>query len=135
VTELQTATETYGDPLTAELWQAARRGELLVQRCDDCGHHQHYPRAFCLSCESPAVTWAVASGAATIYSQTTVHLKTHPFLQPPYVAAVVELAEGPRLTTNIVGELTRIGDAVTLEWQEREGGLPPYPVFRRALDG
>ena len=67
-------------------------------------------------------------GGATVYAMTTVHLRVDPALEPPYVVAVVELDEGPRLTTNIVGGQAPIGDRVRLAWRERDGA-PPLPVF------
>ena len=121
-------TEAYGDPLSAPLWEAAREHRLLLQRCDACGAHQHYPRPFCLACESDALSWVEARGTGTVYSQATVHVPLHPELSPPYVIAVVELDEGPRLTTNIVDGETSIGGRVQVVWREREAA-PPYPVF------
>jgi uncharacterized OB-fold protein len=116
----------YGDPLTIPFWEAATRHELVVQKCGACGQHQFYPRPFCLACYSDDLTWTPVSGDATVYSQTTVHLT-----EPSYTVAVVELAEGPRMTTAIVGPAVPIGAAVRLQWQERDD-LPPIPVFSGA---
>jgi uncharacterized protein len=124
-------TEPYGDPLSAPLWEAAAAHRLLLQRCDSCGAHQHYPRPFCLACDADALSWVEAGGSGTVYSQATVHVPLHTELAPPYVIAVVELDEGPRLTTNIVDGTTRIGDRVHVAWREREQA-PPYPVFTPA---
>jgi hypothetical protein len=122
------AAEAYGDPLTAPFWEAAARGVLVVQRCRVCGHHQFYPRPYCLACQSDDVTWVAASGRGTVYSMTTVHMEVAPEFAPPYVVAIVELDEGPRLLTNVVGGPGRIGDRVRVAWREREGA-PPLPVF------
>jgi uncharacterized OB-fold protein len=62
---------------------------------------------------------------------TTVRLQVIPELMPPYQVAIVELDEGPRLTTNIVGEPCIIGDRVQLAWRERPDA-PPLPVFEIA---
>ena len=62
---------------------------------------------------------------------TTVHLRVDPALEPPYVVAVVELDEGPRLATNLVGGRAPIGDRVRLAWRDRDGA-PPLPVFDAA---
>jgi uncharacterized OB-fold protein len=121
-------TTTFGDPITQPFWEAATRRELLLQRCTDCGAAQFYPRPFCLACDSTALEWAPAAGGAAVYAATTVHLRVDPALEPPYVVAVVELDEGPRLTTNIVGGAAPIGTRVRLAWREREGA-PPLPVF------
>ena len=68
-------------------------------------------------------------GGGTVYAATTVHLRVDPALEPPYVVAVVELDEGPRLITNIVGERhARSATACASTWRDREGA-PPLPVF------
>ncbi|RIK44404.1 MAG: hypothetical protein DCC58_08325 [Chloroflexi bacterium] len=137
MSDAQTATPAYGDALTAPFWEAAARHELLLQRCNACGHWQFYPRPFCLECYSHNVGWQPASGSGTVYSQTTVHIQVAPDLPPPYVVAVVALAEGPRLTTHIVNGTTEIGDAVRVTWRER-ADAPPLPVFEpvdRAVSG
>jgi len=121
----------YGDALMAPFWEGASKRELRVQRCLGCGEHQFYPRPFCLACGSGSLTWIVSSGRATVYSLTTVRRAIAPEWTPPYVVALVDLDEGPRLTTVIVGEKpASIGDRVRLAWREREG-LPPLPVFER----
>jgi len=121
-------TITVGDPTTEAFWNACREGRLMVQRCAACGHHQFYPRPFCLACESRRVDWVAVEGRGTIYSITTVRLPVAPELPPPYQVAIVELAEGPRLLTNVEGQGARIGQAVTLTWRRRDP-LPPLPVF------
>lgn len=117
------------DPTTEPFWQACAERRLTVQRCRACGHHQFYPRPFCLACESADVAWTEVSGRATIYSLTTVRIPVAEELAPPYLLALVDLDEGPRLLTNIEAETARIGDAVRVSWRERAGGLPPLPVF------
>jgi uncharacterized OB-fold protein len=122
------------DPTTAPFWRAAREHRLLVQRCRSCGTHQFYPRPFCLSCFEQDPDWVEASGHATVYSKTTVRIPVIPEMTPPYVVAIVTLDEGPRLTTNLVGDEPEIGDRVSVTWRER-ADLPPLPVFRLAGDG
>lgn len=123
--------DSIADPITAPFWQACTERRLVVQRCGDCGHHQFYPRPLCLACESLSVDWAEVSGEGTIYSLTTIRIPVTPELPPPYKVAIVELAEGPRLLSNIVGEGAAIGGKVRVAWREREG-LPPLPVFAPA---
>ena len=65
-----------------------------------------------------------------MYSKTTVRIPVIDELTPPYVVAIVTLDEGPRLTTNLVGDEPEIGDAVTVTWRER-ADLPPLPVFEK----
>ena len=119
----------FGDPTTYEFWDAARDKRFIIQHCRDCDAYQFYPRPFCVRCESPdSVAWVEASGLATIYTHTTVRRKVIPELDPPYVVAIVELDEGPKLITNIINGESRIGARVKLEWRDR-GDMPPLPVF------
>jgi uncharacterized OB-fold protein len=66
-----------------------------------------------------------------VYSVTTVRIPVVEDLPPPYILALVDLDEGPRLLTNIEGGDVGIGDSVSLGWRERDG-LPPVPIFRPA---
>ena len=127
MTDEQTAPD---DPTTAPFWAAARNHQLVIQRCANCGQYQFYPRPFCLACGDRGVEWVPAKGTGTIYSITTVHIPVIPELTPPYRVAIVQLDEGPRLTTNVVDVACAIGDRVRVTWRERSG-VPPLPVFER----
>lgn len=116
------------DPTTEEFWAACESHQLKIQKCIACGGYQHYPRPFCLTCESTDVTMVAVSGKARIYSVTTVRIPVSSALTPPYLVALVDLVEGPRLLTNIMADTASIGDLVKLDWREREG-LPAVPVF------
>ncbi|MBT2505419.1 Zn-ribbon domain-containing OB-fold protein [Streptomyces sp. ISL-98] len=129
------------DAFTRPYWEAAAQGRLLVRRCGACGEAHHYPREFCPRCWSDDVEWEQATGRATLYTWSVVHRNDLPPFgaRTPYTAAVVDLAEGPRMMTEIVdcaeGEL-RIG--MELEVAFREGGDAvetdgcAVPVFRPA---
>ncbi len=92
------------DPDSAPYWSAAREGKLVVQRCESCGKYQLYGRALCKFCGGD-VTWVDASGHGTVFSFTVIRQNySRPFRDwIPYVVALVDLAEGPRVMTNIVG--------------------------------
>lgn len=92
------------DPETQVFWDAAREHRLLIQRCCACGEAYFYPRPFCPTCWSHDVVWEDASGDATLYTWSVVHVNDLPPFNErvPYVAAVVDLAEGPRMMTNVV---------------------------------
>ncbi len=91
-------------PETAEFWAGARRGELRIQRCRACRKAYFYPRAVCPHCNSTDVEWFTASGRGRLYSYVINHRPPPNFRDyAPYVIAVVELEEGPRMMTNIVG--------------------------------
>ena len=93
------------DEVSKTFWQGCQREELLLQRCNNCGRFQFYPRPLCVNCMSRSLEWVRSSGKGAVYSFTVTHQTTTPgFAQElPYVYAIVELAEGVRLTTNIVG--------------------------------
>jgi uncharacterized protein len=91
-------------PETRPFWEAARRHELSLQRCRECDRYIFYPRAACPHCLAGDLEWRRVSGRGTLHTFTVVHRGQKGFpLGPPYVIAVVELAEGPRLMTNLVG--------------------------------
>lgn len=116
------------DPDSAPFWEAAAEGRLVVQRCAACGHAQLYGRAACTACHGVDVRWEDASGAGTVYTFTVVRQHfTRPFRDMgPYVVALVDLAEGARLMTNLVavepGDV-RVGMAVRVRFEE---GLPMF---------
>ncbi|MFC9127732.1 Zn-ribbon domain-containing OB-fold protein [Streptomyces sp. NPDC057099] len=115
------------DAFTRTYWDAAAEGRLLIRRCRACGRAHHYPREFCPRCWSEDVVWEAASGRATLYTWSVVHRNDlPPFAErTPYVAAVVDLAEGPRMMTEVVGE-RELSAGAELEVAFREG----IPVFR-----
>lgn len=92
-------------PLTKTYWDAAEEGELLLQRCVDCTNLQHYPRNICTRCWSEHLDWQPAAGLGRVWTFTVVSIPGHAAwgTEVPYVLAIVELDEGPRLMTNIVG--------------------------------
>ena len=92
------------DASTDAFWDACREGEFLVKRCRSCGNAHFYPRPFCPRCWSDDVMWERTSGRATLYSWSVVHRnELEPFRELlPYVPALVDLAEGPRVMTRIV---------------------------------
>ncbi|MEU4062060.1 Zn-ribbon domain-containing OB-fold protein [Streptomyces wedmorensis] len=93
------------DAFTRPYWDAAAEGRLLLRRCAACERPHHYPREFCPHCWSEDVRWEPASGRATLYTWSVVHRNDLPPFgeRVPYVAAVVDLAEGPRMMTEVVG--------------------------------
>lgn len=86
-------------------WDGCRAGRLMVQRCAACGRHQFYSRAVCSHCGSWEVAHTQVSGRATVHASTVVHRPPHPRFagRVPYVVALVDLDEGPRMMTMITG--------------------------------
>jgi uncharacterized protein len=117
-------------------WEALARHELYLQRCRDCGTSRLPPRAVCPACLSSAVDWVRASGRAVVYTFTVTRQNQAPGFREelPYVLAVVELAEGPRIMTNIVGcapDGVRIGMPVEVVFDDVAPGIT-LPKFRPA---
>jgi uncharacterized OB-fold protein len=84
-------------------FDAAKENKLLIQKCGSCGKYQFYPRKLCKHCGSPDVEWVEASGKGVVHTYTVIHRGMPGWREEgPYVAAIVELDEGARMTTNIV---------------------------------
>lgn len=106
--------------LTADnrpFWDACREGRLRLQQCGGCGHVRYPIAPVCPSCLSGDFAWAEVSGRGTVFSYIVFHQAYHPGFKGdlPYNVALVQLEEGPRLFSNIVGtpnDQVRIGDAV-----------------------
>ena len=90
-------------PETRHFWEGCRAGELRLQRCTDCAHSYFPPRPFCPACASRNVEVYRASGRASLYSYVINHRPRPDVGAEPHAIAVVTLAEGPRMMTNIVG--------------------------------
>lgn len=104
-------------------WEALARHELYVQRCRDCGTVRFPPRAVCTHCMSSATEWLRCSGRGTVYSFTVTHQNQAPGFREelPYLLAIVELAEGPRVMTNVVEctpDVVRIGMSVEVVFDD-----------------
>ncbi|MDP6980179.1 MAG: OB-fold domain-containing protein [Myxococcota bacterium] len=84
-------------------WEALTRHEVQIQQCADCQAWIYYPRAFCPECLSPKLEWKQISGKGTLYSFTIARRPTAPFWadEVPQLIVVVELDEGPRLTSTL----------------------------------
>jgi uncharacterized OB-fold protein len=117
-------------------WAAARERRFLIARCGNCRHAHHYPRPFCPFCWSENVKWEDASGRATLYTYSTVYVNDlFPFKEKlPYIAAVVDLDEGPRVMTRLVDVAEsdlRIGLPVVVDYEVLTDEITA-PVFRPA---
>ncbi len=90
-------------PETQHFWDGCAAGELRLQRCTACSQVYFPPRPFCPACSSRKVEVFRASGRARLYSYVINHRPRPDMGDKPYAIAVVELEEGPRMMTNIVG--------------------------------
>jgi uncharacterized protein len=120
------------DEASAPFFEAALSGQLLIRRCDVCGHSvAPYSRMGlvlerCPNCTSPRMSWAGASGEATLVTWTVVHTREG----PSRPVGVVELAEGPWMTAGIEADPETLSAGMALRVAfERPGGGEPVPVF------
>lgn len=126
-------------PVTQPYWDATRGGELRVQKCGGCGNHFFYPRPHCPRCASTALSWVRCSGRATLYSYVINHVAPPGWEgDTPYVIAVVQLEEGPRMLSNLVDvapdpKLLPLDLPLEVKFQAR--GNEMLPVFRPTNGG
>ena len=124
-------------PETQHYWDGAKAGELLLQRCKECGKTYCPPRPFCPECASRSVEAFKASGKGRLYSYIINHRPAPGFEDDaPYAIAVVELEEGPRLMSNIVEceqtpEALQLDMALEVTFEKVNGGIS-LPKFKPA---
>lgn len=114
-------------------WDGCSRSELLLQRCSACGTFRHPPSAVCSRCLSAQHEWIPSSGRGTLYTFAVVRqaLARAWEAKVPYIVAVVELEEGPRFLTELIGVepgAVTIGMPVEVSFTERDGTT--LPLFR-----
>lgn len=124
-------------PETQHFWDGTRAGELRLQRCDHCDHVYFPPRPFCPACASRSVSVFVASGRATLESYVINH-RPHPAWDGPYAIALVALAEGPRMMSNIVGcpqtpEALELDMSLEVTFEALDDEIS-LPLFKPAAD-
>ena len=92
------------DDTNRPYWEAAKRHELVLQKCQSCGHYRHPAGDTCPNCLSDNLDWVRASGLGTVYTWTVFHQVYHPAFaeDAPYAVVAIELDEGPRMVTNLV---------------------------------
>jgi uncharacterized OB-fold protein len=99
-------------------WEGAREHKLLLKKCSKCGNIDHPPYLFCTSCMAEEHEWIEASGRGTLYSYAVNTFGVpFPFWDDmPYVLAIIDLDEGPRLVSNVVDcDLERLENGMNLE--------------------
>jgi uncharacterized protein len=123
------------NPETRPYWEATTRGQLILPRCRACTTVNWYPRTLCPACGSFDTEWINASGQGTIYTFTITRRGGGAYRDAaPYVLAYVELAEGPRMMTNIIDcdiDALQIGDPVEVTFHDTGQGAA-LPRFRPA---
>jgi len=129
----------FPEPDTQQFWDATKERKLTYPTCDDCGKVVFFPRRSCPFCGGMAMTWHESKGNGTVYTYSVVRQNRHPAFKDlgAYVVAYVDLDEGFRLTTNIVGikdplKDVKVGQRVKLQWLDQEGEDLKLPVFAPA---
>ncbi|MFD0227021.1 bifunctional MaoC family dehydratase N-terminal/OB-fold nucleic acid binding domain-containing protein [Streptomyces hirsutus] len=118
----------------AFFFAGAKQHRLLIQRCAACSALRHPPGPCCPECNALEWDTVEACGRGHVYSYVVNHHPRHPAFDFPHVVAVVELAEGTRLITDLTGvapEDVAIGMPVVLDWLDADPDLT-LPVFRPA---
>ena len=118
-------------------WAAAAEGRLVIRACKACGARHFMPRHLCPQCWSDQLEWIDSKGQGAVHSFSTVHRAPTPEFSAntPYVIAMVDLDEGPRMFANIVGQDAQsvaIGDRVHVTFEDRGEGVK-VPQFTRTL--
>lgn len=104
---METPTRPLPQPMTPEAkpyWDGLKERKLMLPRCEDCGKAFFYPRSFCPHCHSRRIAWIQASGKGRLYSFEIAYQSLNPAfkIKPPYILAMIELEEGPRMLANLI---------------------------------
>jgi uncharacterized OB-fold protein len=115
-------------------WDAARAGELRMQRCAGCGHVRNPIQALCPVCLSESFDWALLSGRGEVFARVVYHRAFHPAYRGdvPYNVVIVQLAEGPRMFSNVIdadNDEIRVGDPLEVVFDRIDDDLT-VPRFR-----
>jgi uncharacterized OB-fold protein len=113
-------------------WVAASERRLVAQRCQQCGQLHHPPRAMCPDCHSGDLEFTELAGTGVVYSYALLHHPQNPLFEYPIPAALIDLDEGVRLMSTVVGvdpHEIRIGMEVEVDFEPATGDMM-VPVFR-----
>lgn len=107
-------------------WEATKTGRLILQKCSDCGHVRYPIGPMCPQCQSTDSIWEEMSGEGVVHNYVVYHKGWTDYLKTkvPYAVVQVELVEGPRLTTNILG----------VPVSEVHIGMPVHVAFEEVTD-
>ena len=126
----------FPEPDTEPFWEATKRHELSYQTCNKCSEVIFYPRRHCTRCGSIETTWRVSKGEGEVYTFSVVMQSRHPAFKDlgAYALAYVDLDEGFRIMSNIVGvqdptKDIQCGMRVKLHWEDQGEGEVSLPMF------
>ncbi len=136
MTETATRFEPRSTEISEPFWEATRDKTLLLQWCTSCETPIFYPRAVCPGCLGSELVWRPASGRGTVYAATVEHRPQNPLMadRAPYTVALIELEEGVRMLSNVVGcppDTVTVGMSVSVTWEALTDGRH-LPLFEPA---
>jgi uncharacterized OB-fold protein len=123
-------------PLSQPYWDGCRQGILRLQQCSDCARYQFYPRTFCSHCNSTTLAWQDVSGRGALASYTIVERGISAAYPAPYVVALVDLEEGPRMMSGLMESdpaKLRVGAPVSVCFTDWSDDIA-MPLFRLIED-
>ncbi len=118
-------------PDTQFFWDGVREHRLLIQRCAGCGALRHPPRPMCPACQSLDWDTIEATGRGSVYSFVIPRHPPLPWFPDPYVVALVDLDEGTRIVSNVIGttpDAVTVGMPVEVRFEHFDGDLV-LPLF------
>ena len=120
-------------------WEATKRHELTYQTCNKCSEVIFYPRRHCTSCGADDTSWHVSSSQGSVYTFAVIMQSRHPAFKDlgAYAVGYVDLDEGFRIMTNIVGvqdptKDIQCGMRVKVRWEDQGEGEVSLPMFEPA---
>ena len=118
------------EPDTQPFWEATKNHELRYQVCDDCNKIVFYPRRHCPHCMGLNLRWKTSQGEGSVYTYTVIRQIAHPAFREraPYIIAWIDLDEGFRMLSTIVGDEITIGQRVRVTWDDQENDIS-LPLF------
>lgn len=122
--------------LSQPFWDGTRARELRLQRCSQCDAFRFPPVVLCRECLAEEHEWTATSGTGTVWSYVVQHRPATPAFadEVPYVVAIVELAEGPLMLTNVIGcppEAVYVGMPVEVDYVDASDSITLYPFRPR----
>jgi uncharacterized protein len=118
-------------------WDATKRHELMVQQCQNCGNTFYPPSVACGRCFTTDVKWVKSSGKAKLTTYSVVHQPAGPGFPVPLILAIVQMDEGYRMMTNIVGcdpKELKIGMPLEVTFEEQTPTVT-LPFFQPTKQG
>jgi uncharacterized OB-fold protein len=125
-------------PWAEPLWQGCAEGKLRLPYCSQCEACFYYPRLWCPQCFNQDLSWQDVSGKGKVYSFSVIHQSPLASYQQdvPYVLAIIELAEGPRMMTNVVNcEVDAVSVDMPVEVTFETRGDMSIPQFQALAPG